>query len=367
MPRVFLNTHPEGPSPTGIANYASGLRGALLALGCRVFPSEDPALQDQSARNQSVRLKRVIRDHLPGSYLLRRTLEQARFQRRIQNVSPEIYHEPTLWPLEWSGPTVMTVHDLVHLRFPETQPVSRVREIERRFAPALARSNAIIVTSSHVKEDLALRHPDIREKLFLTPVGVNRQVFFPASETTNDRLPEGLKTRRFFLCVGTLEPRKNIALAVSAHQGLPAEVRHEFPLVITGGHDWKTTLIKTDPDIILTGYLPHEVLPSLYRHARALVFPSIYEGFGLPVLEAMASGTPSILHRELASVEVAGETGTLIDDFSPEHWSSAMRAMTETPIQPAELAAMENRTRLFSWENCATATLTAYRYALEHP
>lgn len=366
MTHVFLNRPAVTPSPTGIANYASGLAMALRTAGVTVTPDCAPVAANRAPSTLWRGVSQHIRDKLPGAYRIRRLIDQYRFSNAMALQPPDIYHEPTLWPLSWPGATVMTVHDLVHIRFPETQPASRIREIEHRFKPALDRCNAIIVTSHHVHQELAELHPAVRNKIFLTPIGVDNRLFLPSSEYGQEELPFNLRNRQFFLCVGTLEPRKNIALAITAHKHLRDDMRREFPLVIAGGHEWKKTHVGDDPHIITTGYIANDMLPRFYRHARALVFPSLYEGFGMPVLEAMASGTPSIIQRGIASAEIAGSTGISVDDFSPEQWTSALTSAANNPVTPQELDTLRARAATFSWQHCASATLKAYQYALDN-
>lgn len=364
MLRVFLNAHGNDASPTGIANYAQGLGIALADAGIALRQPAASALRPM--RRPGSRLKGLLRDYAPGAYRLRRALEQRRFDALMDAQPCDLYHEPTLWPMVWAGPTVMTVHDLVHLRFPETQPRARIREIERHFRPALDRCAAVIVTSRLVRDELVSCHGFVDKKVFVAPIGVDPRLFRPALFPSEDVLPEGLQSRRFFLCAGTLEPRKNLTLAIDAHQQLHADLRKRFPLVIVGGKGWNNDVLTNDPCIRLTGYLGHNELSVLYRHARALVFPSLYEGFGLPVLEAMASGTPSLLHPGIAAAEVAGTTGIYVDGFTPTAWAHALEAMADSDQDDTQRDELVARSALFSWENCARKTLDAYHYALEH-
>lgn len=149
----------------------------------------------------------------------------------------------------------------------------------------------------------------------------------------------GLVPRGYFLCVGTLEPRKNLSLALRAHGQLPAAVRQRFPLMIVGMPGWESRSLDDElrqalasGTVRLLGYLPDERVAELMSGARALVFPSIYEGFGLPVLEAMASGTPVLLTRLSAMPEVAGEAGSYIDPDDANGLSDMLVRMTEDTV-----------------------------------
>jgi glycosyltransferase involved in cell wall biosynthesis len=260
----------------------------------------------------------------------------------------------------------MTVHDLTHVFHPDTQPASRVREIERQFPAALERCNAIITTSRHVKSDLCRLYPSASIKTFVAPIGIPSTVQTSERDARETLRHHGMMQEHFFLCCGTLEPRKNLALAIEAHRLLPNDVRNRYPLVLAGAVGWKTSVAKPDPHLHLLGYVDSETLTSLYRQASALVFPSIYEGFGLPVLEAMAQGTPVILHSAIASAEIAGNLGRYVDDYTPETWAYAMTRIVDTPIDSISREALVERSHVFVWANCIEQVIDAYRYALEH-
>lgn len=183
----------------------------------------------------------------------------------------------------------------------------------------------------------------------------------------------GLVPRGYFLCVGTLEPRKNLSLALRAHGQLPAAVRQRFPLMIVGMPGWESRSLDDElrqalasGTVRLLGYLPDERVAELMSGARALVFPSIYEGFGLPVLEAMASGTPVLLTRLSAMPEVAGEAGSYIDPDDANGLSDMLVRMTEDTVywECCREAGLR-RAEQFSWKRCANLTAAAYRRAVE--
>lgn len=183
----------------------------------------------------------------------------------------------------------------------------------------------------------------------------------------------GLVPRGYFLCVGTLEPRKNLSLALRAHGQLPAAVRQRFPLMIVGMPGWESRSLDYElrqalasGTVRLLCYLPDERVAELMSGARALVFPSIYEGFGLPVLEAMASGTPVLLTRLSAMPEVAGEAGSYIDPDDANGLSDMLVRMTEDTVywECCREAGLR-RAEQFSWKRCANLTAAAYRRAVE--
>jgi alpha-1,3-rhamnosyl/mannosyltransferase len=373
--RIALNARILQAPRTGIGHYVAELVGALACepdVELSLFhgwgwSSELPA----AAMPGYSRLTPLLRQ-IPGAYQARRWLEQKRFdQSRAQSI--DLYHEPSLWPLSFDGPTVMTLHDLTHLHYPETQPLARLREIERRLAEGLQRARLILVDSQYIADE-AQRHFDLPAQRFVVaPLGVASR-FHPRAPESIDAVlkAHGVEAREYFLCVGTLEPRKNLRLALRAHARLPDAVRQRFPLLIVGMAGWERGQFSDElhqalaaGHVCLLGYLPDEQVAQLLAGARALIFPSLYEGFGLPVLEAMASGTPVILTRRSAMPEVAGSAGTYVDHDDPDGVRDAMRRLIDDPAywQACADAGLQ-QARLFSWERCAKLTARAYRDAM---
>lgn len=309
---------------------------------------------------------------IPGAYQARRWLEQKRFdQGRTQTI--DLYHEPSLWPLSFDGPTVITLHDLTHLHYPETQPPARLREIERRLADGVQRASLILTDSQYIADEAQQHFGLPAQRFVVAPLGVASR-FHPREPATIDAVlkAHGVEAREYFLCVGTLEPRKNLTLALRAHARLPEGVRQRFPLLIAGMAGWQREHFSDElraalatGDVCLLGYLPDEALAQLLAGARALVFPSLYEGFGLPVLEAMASGTPVILTQHSAMPEVAGAAGNYIKPDDPDNLRDAMNRLIDDPLhwQACRKAGLQ-QAKIFSWEHCARVTARAYRQAM---
>jgi alpha-1,3-rhamnosyl/mannosyltransferase len=176
----------------------------------------------------------------------------------------------------------------------------------------------------------------------------------------------------FFLYVGTLEPRKNIAGLLTAYAALPSALRQTHPLVLAGGIGWKMEALSDEiqrlgirPALRLLGYLGDEVLAALYTTATAFVWPTFYEGFGLPPLEAMACGCPVITSAVASLPEVVGDAGILLDPCDTRVWADAMRRMAEDAGWRADWAVRgSQRAGQFSWPCCARQTLACYRAAL---
>ncbi|MHC8389343.1 glycosyltransferase family 4 protein [Pseudomonas sp. MDT2-39-1] len=373
--RIALNARILQAPRTGIGHYVAELANALAGepdVELTLFhgwgwSSDLP----EAAMPGYSRLTPLLRQ-VPGAYQARRWLEQKRFdQGRSQTI--DLYHEPSLWPLSFDGPTVITLHDLTHLHYPETQPPARLREIERRLADGVQRARLILTDSQYIADEAQAYFALPAERFVVAPLGVAAR-FHPREPEAIDAVlkAHGVEAREYFLCVGTLEPRKNLTLALRAHARLPEAVRQRFPLLIAGMAGWQGEQFSDElraalatGDVCLLGYLPDEALAQLLAGARALIFPSLYEGFGLPVLEAMASGTPVILTQHSAMPEVAGAAGNYVTPDDPHTLRDAMSRLIDDPLhwQACREAGLQ-QAKLFSWERCAKVTARAYRQAM---
>jgi alpha-1,3-rhamnosyl/mannosyltransferase len=265
----------------------------------------------------------------------------------------------------------MTLHDLTHVHYPQTQPTKRLREIERRLPEALQRSAAILVDSDFIAQEARHHYKLPADKLHVAPLGYDRR-FSPRSA---DQLAQclqrfNLQWQQYFICLGTLEPRKNLELAIAAHQKLPRSVRQQCPLVMVGSKGWGhlperlTQSMQHDPCIQQLGYQSETTVAELLAGATALLFPSYYEGFGLPVLEAMASGTPVIATEAGAVLEVAASAALYTAAEDVVTYSEHMYALVDNPdLQQQCRSRGLERAAHYSWARCADVTVKAYQQA----
>ena len=374
--RILLNSSILRAQKTGIGTYVTELVAALerlQTLQLTFFDGRELQANLGSAASTPQRRQSSLLRNMPGAYSLRRALEQRHFTRAIKQAKPDVYHDPTLWPLQFDGATVMTVHDLTHINFAHTQPKARVREIERQLPSALVRADRILVDSAFIAQELQQHYSVSPQKIVLAPLAHSKN-FELRRETQLDGTlrRHGLQYKSYFLFVGTLEPRKNLPLALRAHAALPPSVRRHFPLVIAGGSGWLThdieselTKAAADGDVRKLGYIDHDDLTDLLAGARAFVFPSLYEGFGIPILEAMASGTPVLSSNAASLPEVGGEAARYFDPQDQPGLTRLMAELVEDATECRRLSAAGiERAKLFSWEKCAALTVNAYRAAL---
>lgn len=376
--RIAFNARILQSPRTGIGQYLCELVTALHSfddLSVTLFDGKQwsdtlppPAQLGHKARID--RIKRLI----PFAYPLRRTLDQYHFNRGVRQQSLDLYHDPSLWPLHFHGPTVMTVHDLTHLEYPETQPRDRLREINKQL-PASLDSVAHILVDSHFIAHELVRHFSIPpHRISVAPLGYATR-FHPRAETQLIQTlhPLGIAPDQYVLCVGTLEPRKNLTLALRAHAMLPHDLRLRFPLLIVGMSGWQMHQFNqelehalNDGHVRLLGYQSDEQVAVLTAGARLMLFPSRYEGFGLPVLESMASGTPVMLAAQAAMPEVAGDAGIYVAQDDVDAWSTRLQELlTDDAKRNFFRQRGLQRAHLFSWQRCATLTANVYRQVLK--
>ena len=374
--RIILNTSILLAQRAGIGTYVAELAAALQRLQTLqlVFfdGREIHATLNYNSSNTRTRWAARLRN-IPGAYTIRHQLTQRNFDRAVKKSQPDIYHDPSLWPLQFSGPTVMTVHDLTHIDFAWTQPRMRVREIERKLPYALERVARVLVDSQFIANQLQQHYSVSPNKIVIAPLAPVTHCE-PRRETqiTATLTKLGLRYRSYFLFIGTLEPRKNLLLALRAHAQLPNSIRKRFPLIIAGGAGWHSrdteralAAASTSGDARKLGYLERDELADVLAGAKLFIFPSLYEGFGIPVLEAMASGVPVISSDTACLPEVGGDAARY---FNPSDHAGLTALMTELIEDETEcerlVAAGVDRVKLFSWDKCAAITAEAYRAAL---
>ncbi|VTS07282.1 glycosyltransferase family 4 protein [Tuwongella immobilis] len=294
------------------------------------------------------------------------------FQRECHAKRWDLYHEPNVIPLPCDLPTIATVHDLSVLMHPEWHPADRVRAYEQSFRKGIATCEHLIAGSEFTRQSM-IQHLGISPDR-ITPVGYGIRFHLrplPTAERDAGLARLGLPND-YLLYVGTLEPRKNLLTLMQAYVALPAELRQRHPLILVGGWGWKAQPIAdyyydvaAHQGVRLTGYIADSDLPILYNGARALVYPSRYEGFGLPPIEMLACGGAVLASTAEAHRETLGSTMPLIHPDDVDGWRDAMQRMLTEPEWRAELIRnAAGRTRQYSWRQCAHDTLAVYRRVL---
>ena len=260
-----------------------------------------------------------------------------------------------------------TIHDLTCWLLPETHSPANVLGDKRFAEKILQRADGLIAVSEATRLD-AIRVLGIAERKIRTIYSGVTDRFFQvtAQDAEAVRARHGL-SRPYLLFVGAIEPRKNLETLLDAHGDLTASVREEFDLVVAGPPGWKTEktlarLRQSERGIRYLGYVPEPDMPGLFAGATAFVYPSLYEGFGFPIAQAMAAGTPVITSAVSAMPEIVGEAGVLVDPRSRMELRDAMQALLTSPPRRAELIRLGRKNaQRFSWAECARQSLEFFR------
>jgi glycosyltransferase involved in cell wall biosynthesis len=319
------------------------------------------------------RWKGWFKKWVPDSYQHARALQQKFFTKGVESLKPSLYHEPNFLAYEFDGPSVITVHDLSWIRYPQMQPQDRVRAMDKYFEPGLRRASRILTDSHFVKQELIDVFAVSPHIIHPVHLGVERQYRPHAPTQTQTTLTRwGLQHGQYLLAVGTLEPRKNLQSALRAFMAMPQACRKQYPLVLVGMKGWRSGQLEKQMspllaagEIIQLGYLSRDDLIQVTAGACAMVYPSVYEGFGLPPLEAMACAVPVIASNVSSIPEVVGDSGLLVDPEDVDQLTQSMLILTQAPdVREGYAQQALARSRLFSWEQCARETMSVYRAAV---
>lgn len=299
--------------------------------------------------------------------VVRSQLFQLRVGRRIKPGS--LYHETNHIMRPVNGLAVVTIHDLSTIHHPQYHPAERLRYFERELPGTLARANHILTVSEFSRQDIIKTLGVPSDKVSVTYNGVHARFRPVPGDIAGPTLAKwGLSYGRYLLSVGTLEPRKNLVTVVNAFERLPQRLRRHWPMVIVGPKGWlydayedRLDKLERKGELVRIGYVPDEVLPVLYSGATAFVFLSIYEGFGMPVIEAAACGTPILTSIGTAMEEIAGSVAQLIDPLDESACTEALHQLLEDSA--IRERAQKNGPKLagrYTWSRTAENTVTVY-------
>ncbi|HBI33728.1 MAG TPA: hypothetical protein DEA43_00145 [Candidatus Moranbacteria bacterium] len=269
---------------------------------------------------------------------------------------------------------VVTIHDLAFKIFPEYFPKKDLTKLNILSDLAIKNADRIIAVSQSTKKDILKFYPKVSaEKITVIHHGFDTELFSQKKSIKESSAVLGnwkLEIGNYILYVGAIQPRKNLGVLIEAFEKIKsASWRTELKLVFAGAPAWqyedtleKISQSKFSGDIIVTGTIPFSDLPVLYQNAAAFVFPSLYEGFGIPVLEAMASGTPVILANNSSLPEVGGEAALYFETESSDDLAGCLeRVLTDKDLSATMIQKGKSRAANFSWEKCAQLTLDNIR------
>lgn len=375
---VVLAVDAINPSLTGIGRYTWELATRLPAL----LASEDQLRY--MARHRWVNDIAALRVAAPVRQAVRRSLVRSQLaaavyavlwpivmRYRLGSVRNAIYHGTNFYVPPGTEQAIATFHDLSIYRHPECHPAARVAFMRRALPKTLKRSDFIITVSEFTRREVIDYFSWPADKIKAIPLGVD-SAFKPHSAAQTHAVLQALNLQHdgYVLCTATIEPRKNISRLLEAYALLPAARRTRWPLVLAGGDGWNDGALQAQIHqaqaagwLRRAGYVDESALPALMAGARCFAFPSIYEGFGLPVLEAMASGVP-VVTADIASLpEVAGDCALLIDPYDINALHAALdRALHDDSWRQQAIARGIQRAAGFSWDRTAAETAAVYQH-----
>ena len=355
----------------GISNYIRQLTTTLLEQDGEnhytLFTNHLMPAWEEHTPNKPT----IVTSRLPTAHPVPRILwEQTALAWHTSRGKLDILHCPlNIIPLAAACPTVLTIHDLTFLRYPRLFPRLKQRYL-RFFTRLSARSADVVVTDSESTRADVVRMLGVAEDRVHVVYPAADADYHPRTDEeasafrAEKRLPS-----RYVLYVGTLEPRKNVDVLIRAFGDVVRKEKVPHSLVLVGGHGWMTQAIDEamkdsaiHERIIMPGYVPREELPLWYSSADLLVYPSSYEGFGYPVLEAMASGTPVIASNASSLPEIVRDAGLLVPPRAEQQLASAMASVLTDNALADELRerGLKQAAR-FSWTDSVRVCLELYQ------
>jgi glycosyltransferase involved in cell wall biosynthesis len=368
--RIGLDFHAAEQEGTGNCSYIRGLVESLLALG----GNHDFLLY---ITEPSLPYYEMFRGR-PNVYL--RTLGAGHALARIPALGlkaradrVDILHVQYVAPPVHGGQLVVSVHDLSFIRTPHFFSTGQRMYLKTLVPPSLKKAGRIITISEYSKRDIQDWYPGAAAKIHVTPLAAASRF-----------KPEGDRRRRkaaldrlgfsgpYLLYVGRLDPRKNLAALIQAFAEVKKKGRIPHRLVIAGGNGRPPAPLREavrtaglGNRVVFPGFVPDELLPAVYSQAEVFICPSLYEGFGLPVLEAMACGCPVVCAGTSALPEIAGSAGLLVDPLRPGGWSEAiLKLLADKALREKMRKSGLRQSKKFSWEDTARKTLAVYEAAV---
>jgi alpha-1,3-rhamnosyl/mannosyltransferase len=312
----------------------------------------------------------------PGKFMKSRRWPGRRLPRFVsrrlvrRRLAGRLVHGPNYFLPSDAESGIITVHDLSVFRHPETHPADRRQAFEREFQRSLARASHVIADTETIRREIIETFGLADDRVSAIPLGVDARFRpRPGDELVCELASFGLQPGAYALCVSTLEPRKKIAELVRAWKGLPATERDGSPLVLAGARGWlNEALHEAIRDATREGWLKHldfvpeSSLAALYAGAKLFLYPSVYEGFGLPPLEAMASGAPVLVADRSCLPEVCGNAAGYVEPDDTQGFTAAIAAaLGDSKWRKDAREKGLRRASEFSWDSCVERTADLYR------
>jgi glycosyltransferase involved in cell wall biosynthesis len=280
-----------------------------------------------------------------------------------------VFHGPNFFLPACADKGVITVHDLSVFKYPETHPADRIKQFERDFTRSVAQCAHIITDSQTTRAEVIAYTGLPSSRVTAVPLGVSAAYKPMADSDIAQTLQHyGLVPRNYALCVSTLEPRKKVVQLLAAWRLLPSGLRKAYPLIFVGTNGWlsqalqaEITQAQAEGWVKHLGYVPEQDLPKLYAGANLFVYPSTYEGFGLPPIEAMACGVPVVVSDQSCLPEVTQGAALMVNPDETEMFSKILeKSILDTDWRANSVIKGRLVATQYSWERCVDETANVY-------
>lgn len=370
--KILVDGTPLVRQHTGVAQYVISIMTALA----KIDPTNDYYLYTLKLHNfdvQPISAKnfhyRYIRMPIKVYSLFHRVLHLPLPVDLLARVKPDIalFTNFVRYPLFYNQKSIVVVYDLSFAKFPQYAPDRNRRFLTRLVPPSLKRANQIVTISESVKSEIHQYYGTNKDKIQVLPCAVDPLRFNPKDQSEIEVVRKKYHLpRRYILFVSTLEPRKNVEGLIEAYRALPEAIKAQYALVLVGLSGWKSQGIEAaigdaqtaGDKVVRIGYATSSDLAAIYSGASLFAYPSFYEGFGLPPLEAMACGVPVVTSNSSSLPEVVGDAALTIDPADQSALTAAMAQVLADPQLAADLRQKGlRRAKQFTWEVSAQRLL----------
>jgi glycosyltransferase involved in cell wall biosynthesis len=284
-------------------------------------------------------------------------------QKYFLNFKPEVFLMPDLRPVALSKNirTIQVIHDLSFKHFPAFYSIkTRLYHHLLRVKKQITKADKIIAVSRFTKEDIIKTYKPDQEKIEVIYEGVDENFGSGRGQNKVDLLTKYNIPEDYFLFLATLEPRRNLKRLLEAFAEFKNSTTNHIKLVLAGIKNeqiFNSTRLKLSKDVILTGFIAEVDKAELFKNARAFIYPSLYEGFGLPLLEAMKCGTPIITSNKSSMPEIVGDSALTVNPYDSRSIEKAMHKILDQRVVAGLKSKMNCQIKKFSWNKCAEQTL----------
>jgi len=371
--KILINAIPLLSLVTGIGKYTYYVSKFLKEIDINnnytyfygYYSKEIKEVKNLTYRKTFHKIKDFMR-LTPASSFFRKIKS---YYASLRKINFDIYFEPNFIFIDAikSKKRVVSVHDFSFDLYPEWHPEDRVLYFKENFLKSIKKADRIILPSNFIFDEAVNKYKFDKSALRVVYLGVDNDVFREYSSDLVKKVSEKYQLpENYILFVGSIEPRKNLKNLILAYDLLPDYLKKDFSLVLTGFSGWKNKEImafldKNRDKIIYTGYVSENELALIYNKASVFVFPSFYEGFGLPPLEAMACGCPVIVSDRASLPEVCSDSALYVNPHEPEDIADKIMKVLENQELRENLRKKGiQRSQSFKWENTAKDILNIF-------